>query len=308
MHQAYDILNDTFYNIIHDVVAKVHRDEKVARMRSAVVISRQKAEDEAAKIREEAGNKGAGSVKVYGPEAEGQSLNEVRVETDGAVFENGKAHLRGNPMQTTKDIICPECRLPRLLYPVTGVGARAIPDQNREYCSQQPLIRKPGHDVHGNLFATDKVNSKKKNKNNTPTSSPPADGQAAPEAPGFPTTKCLNCPRYFNVNRVQQHMDRCMGYSGRNATRNKDNGSTNGSIGSPANSTPSAPKRSLVDDDSTPTTTKKKKPNGPKKLSGAKPTSAGSKLRNGLTPDAFASADTAGDAEVKSETNGDTNE
>lgn len=287
-------------------MAKVHRDEKVARMRSAVVVARQKAEEEAAKLREEVGNKGSGTVKPYGPEAEEQSLKEVHVETDGAVFENGKAHLRGNPMQTTKEIICPECRLPRLLYPATGVGARAIPDQNREYCSQQPLIRKPGHDVHGNLFATDKVNSKKKNKN-TPTSSPPADGQGAPEAPGFPTTKCLNCPRYFNVNRVQQHMDRCMGYSGRNATRNKDSGS-NGT-GSPANSTSTAPpKRPLVDDDATPTTTKKKKPNGPKKLSGAKPTSAGSKLRNGLTPDDFASADAAGDADIKSETNGDTNE
>ena len=98
-----------------------------------------------------------------------------------------------------------------------------------------------------------------------------------------------------------------MGYSGRNATRNKDNGS-NGSTGSPATGTPTAPKRPLVDDESTPTTTKKKKPNGPKKLSGAKPASAGSKLRNGLTPDEFASADAAGDAEIKSETNGDTNE
>lgn len=277
-------------------------------MRSAVVIARQKAEEEAAKNREEAGNKGSGPVKPYGPEAEEQSLKEVRVETDAAIFENGKTHLRGNPMQTTKEIICPECRHPRLLYPVTGVGARAIPDPNREYCSQQPLIRKPGHDVHGNLFATDKVNSKKKNKHNTPNSSPPGDGQAAPEAPGFPTTKCLNCPRYFVVNRVQQHMDRCMGYSGRNATRNK--GPTdNGSAGSPATSTPAAPKRPLADDESMPTLTKKKKLNAPKKLSGTKPPPTGSKLRNGLTPDDLASAETAsGDVDIKSEANGDANE
>jgi hypothetical protein len=303
LRKAYDILNDTFYNIIHDVVAKVHRDEKVARMRSAVVIARQKAEEEAAKNREEASAKGSGSVKPSGPDAEEQFLKEVRVETDAAVFDNGKAYLKGNPMQTTKEIICPECRLPRLLYPVTGVGARAVPDPDREYCSQQPLIRKPGHDVHGNLFATDKVNSKKKNKHNTPTSSPPADGHAAPEAPGFPTTKCLNCPRYFVVSRVQQHMDRCMGYSGRNATRNRGSGDTgSGSTPTPSTSTSAAPKRPLADDDATPSTTltKKKKLNAPKKLS--KPLVPSSKLKNGLTPDDLAEN---GDADIKSEANGD---
>lgn len=283
-------------------MAKVHRDEKVARMRSAVVIARQKAEEEATKSREEASGKASGSVKPYGPEAEEQSLKEVRVETDGAVFDKGKAYLKGNPMQTTKEIICPECRLPRLLYPVTGVGARAVPDPDREYCSQQPLVRKPGHDVHGNLFATDKVNSKKKNKHNTPASSPPADGQATPEAPGFPTTKCLNCPRYFIVSRVQQHMDRCMGYSGRNATRSKgplDSGTPT------STSATTAPKRPLADDEGTPSTmTKKKKLNAPKKLSGAKPPAASSKLKNGLTPGEAADAD----ADIKSETNGDAND
>lgn len=273
-------------------------------MRSAVVIARQKAEEEAAKNREDTG-KGSGSMKPSGPEAEEQSLREVRVETDAAVFENGKAYLKGNPMQTTKEIICPECRLPRLLYPVTGVGARAVPDRNREYCSQQPLIRKPGHDVHGNLFATDKVNSKKKNKHNTPTSSPPADGQSAPEAPGFPTTKCLNCPRYFVVNRVQQHMDRCMGYSGRNATRNRGPETGSGNTPTASASTSTAPKRPLADDDTPSTLTKKKKLNSPKKLSGTKPPAASSKLKNGLTPDDMAAE---ADAGIKSEANGDTNE
>ena len=283
-------------------MAKVHRDEKVARMRSAVVIARKKAEEEATKNREEASGKASGSVKPYGPEAEEQSLKEVRVETDGAVFDKGKAYLKGNPMQTTKEIICPECRLPRLLYPVTGVGARAVPDPDREYCSQQPLVRKPGHDVHGNLFATDKVNSKKKNKHNTPTSSPPADGQAAPEAPGFPTTKCLNCPRYFIVSRVQQHMDRCMGYSGRNATRSKGPLDSGTPSSTPATT---APKRPLADDEGTPSSmTKKKKLNAPKKLSGAKPPATSSKLKNGLTPDEAADAD----ADIKSETNGDAND
>ncbi|OJZ85349.1 hypothetical protein ASPFODRAFT_34268 [Aspergillus luchuensis CBS 106.47] len=302
-----DILNDTFYNIIHDIVAKVHRDEKVSRMRSAVVTARQKADEEASKRREESG-KPAGAFKPGDLDLE--ELKDIHVETDAAVFDEGKVYLKGNPLQTTKEIICPECRLPRLLYPVTGVGARAPPDPYREYCQKQPMINKPGHDVHGNPFATDKLNPKKKkqtNTSNTPASSPPTTPdssfkQAAPEKVSFPTVKCPNCPRYFVVTRVAQHLDRCLGLSGRQTNRNKtpmENGA----------STPSSapPKRPLVDDDVPATLpTKKKKLGAPKKLSGKKPPPP-SKLKNGLTPDMAAASDAAGsgDGDIKSEANGD---
>ena len=124
----------------------------MARMRSAVVVARQKAEEEAAHLRQE-------------PSTNSDDITNVRVETDGAVFEGGKAFLKGNPLHTTKEIICPECRLPRLLSPVSGKGSRPPPDPYREYCQKQPLIVKPGHDVHGNPFATDKLNPKKKKHN-----------------------------------------------------------------------------------------------------------------------------------------------
>ncbi|KAF4215154.1 hypothetical protein CNMCM8980_008733 [Aspergillus fumigatiaffinis] len=294
-----DILNETFYNIIHDIVAQVHRDEKVARMRSAVVVARQKAEEEVARRREDAGGKATGSV-------DSEDLKDIRVETDGAVFEDGKVFLKGNPLQTTKEIICPDCRLPRLLYPVTGVGARPPPDPYREYCQNQPLITKPGHDVHGNPFATDKLNPKKKkqtNASNTPASSPPTTPDSSfnktQEKVSYPTVKCPNCPRYFVVTRVAQHLDRCMGLSGRQTNRNKtpmENGNGSPSTG--------PPKRPLADDDAPPTLTKKKKLNTHKKLSGKKPPlPPSSKLRNGLTPDMAAAADAAasGDVDIKRE-------
>ncbi|KAA8643458.1 hypothetical protein EYZ11_001416 [Aspergillus tanneri] len=303
-----DILNNTFYNIIHDIVAKVHRDEKVARMRSAVVVTRQKAEDEATRRREESGNKATNPLNSGDPDCE--EFKDLRVETEGAMFEDGKVFLKGNPLHTTKEIICPECRLPRLLYPVTGVGARPPPDPYREYCQKQPVINKLGYDVHGNPFATDKLNPKKKKQtttSNTPASSPPTtpDGsfkQNAPEKVSFPTVKCPNCPRYFVVTRVAQHLDRCLGLSGRQINRNKtpmENG----------NNTPtSAPPKRPLDEDTPSAIPKKKKLGAPKKLSGQKPTPVpSSKLKNGLTPDMAAAADAAasGDGDIKGEANGD---
>ncbi|KAL4749437.1 hypothetical protein BDW72DRAFT_134491 [Aspergillus terricola var. indicus] len=291
-----DILNDTFYNIIHDIVAKVHREEKVARMRSAVVVARQKAEEEVARRREEAGAKPVGSVRTGDQESE--EFKNIRIETEAAIFEDGKVYLKGNPLNTTKEIICPDCRLPRLLYPVTGLGARPPPDPYKEYCQRQPMISKPGHDVHGNPFATDKLNPKKKkqtNTSNTPASSPPTTPdssfkQAAPEKVSFPTVKCPNCPRYFVVTRVAQHLDRCLGLSGRQVSRNKtpqDNSS---------NTPASAPPKRPLDDDTPSVLPKKKKLSAPKKLSGKKPPPP-SKLKNGITPDM---------AEIKTEANGDT--
>ncbi|KAL2001943.1 hypothetical protein VTN02DRAFT_959 [Thermoascus thermophilus] len=301
-----DILNDTFYNIIHDIVAKVHRDEKIARMRSAVVIARQKAEEEAARLREE-GSATANSATKPGEAGFEEKLEDIRVETEGAIFDGGKIYLKGNPLQTTKEIICPDCRLPRLLYPTTGAGARPPPDPYREYCQKHPLIIKPGHDVHGNPFATDKLNPKKKkhNTSNTPLSSPPttpdASGsfkQAAPEKVSFPTVKCPNCPRYFVVTRVAQHLDRCLGLSGRQASRNRTPQDSAASTPNPA-----PPKRPRPDDEGPQGLTKKKKPNTPKKLANKKPPPP-SKLKNGTTP-GLASATESGESEIKKEPNGD---
>ena len=267
-------------------------------MRSAVIIARQKAEEEAARLRPETSGK---------PSGDPDDLKNVRVETEAVIFEGGKAFLKGNPLHTTKEIICPDCRLPRLQHPLTGEGARPPPD-DREYCQKQPPIIKQGHDIHGNPFASDKVNTKKKKQAtnaNTPGSSPPTtpDGSfkhAAPERVGYPMVKCPNCPRYFVTTRVAQHLDRCLGLSSR-GNRNKpqpDSSTTNAAA---------APKRPFpAGEDEIPPVTKKKKLGGPKKLTGQKPPPP-SKLKNGTTPDMMTAAEAGGDGESKDAANGDAN-
>ncbi|PGH08674.1 hypothetical protein AJ79_05956 [Helicocarpus griseus UAMH5409] len=300
------VLDDTFYNIIHDIVAKVHREEKMARMRSAVVLAKKLGEEEAA--RNELGEHEGGTVEpgATGPLSKKKDLKPVRVETEGATYENGKVYLKGNPLQTTKEILCPNCRLPRLLYPVHGVGSRPPPDPYKEYCKKHPPVIIPGHDVHGNPFATDKINRKKKQQpqqqanSNTPGSSPPSTPstpansfkQVAAEKVSFPTVKCPNCPRYFVVTRVAQHLDRCLGLSGRQTKRNLTPMDSGNSTPVPPMK-PSTLKRALPngdDDTGAGSVTKKKKLNTPKKYSGKKPAPP-SKLKNGTTPDMAAAMD-----------------
>ncbi|KZZ96422.1 Sgf11, transcriptional regulation [Ascosphaera apis ARSEF 7405] len=221
------ILDDVIYNIIHDVVAKVHREEKTARMRSAVTIARMRAEKEEASQQQNA--EGEGSPASPTP-------HDIRVETEGAIYENGKVYLRGNPLSTTRETFCPHCRLPRLLYPPFGLGSRPLPDPNKKYCRKVPPIVADGVDAQGVPFVTDKIQRKKKNP-------PPATNSAIPGAPSvhsslnpteaigdkansnakavphhepptFPSVKCPNCPRYIVTTRMAQHLDRCMGIGG----------------------------------------------------------------------------------------------
>lgn len=242
-------------------------------MRSAVVSASKKANGE----EEQANGTSSGS---------GEESN-TRTETEGAVVERGKAYLKGNPLQTTKEILCPDCGLPRLLYPLAGAGARPSPDPSKQYCKNHPIVRRPGHDVHGNLFATDKPPSKKKKQgpaSDTPGSSPPTtpDGSSkldATDRPSFPTVKCPVCPRYHPSPKFTYYLDRCMGISGRQASRNKNNAEND-------TTTTGSAKRPLPEDDTPPTPSKKKKAN-PKKPA-VKPAS---KLKNGITPAEAADSD-----------------
>ncbi|OJD14153.1 hypothetical protein AJ78_05480 [Emergomyces pasteurianus Ep9510] len=298
------VLDDTFYNIIHDIVAKVHREEKISRMRSAVILAKKLGEEEGTRLQtnelREPEN-GSTEPSATGPSsAKQKDRNPVRVETDGAIYENGKVYLKGNPFQTTKEILCPNCRLPRLLYPLSGIGSRPPPDPYKEYCKKHPPIIMPGHDVHGNPFATDKINRKKKQQpqqqtsSNTPASSPPSTPstpsnsfkQIVAEKVSFPTVKCPNCPRYFVVTRVAQHLDRCLGLSGRQTKRNLTPMESGTNTPVPPTK-PSTLKRALPNGDEDTVSgsiTKKKKLNTPKKYSGKKPTPP-SKLKIGTTPD-----------------------
>lgn len=236
-------------------------------MRSAVIEARQKAE-EGAIIPEEPLSK---SVPADGRSKEvtidATKLANTRLETEAATFDGGKVYLKGNPMQTVKEVICPDCRLPRLAYPPVGVGYRPPPDPDAEYCQNGPLITLPGHDVHGKMFAV-MPNPKKKKSDKDST------------IPEIPTSKCPICPRYFVMNRVAQHLDRCMNISGRgSSTRNKT--PTDGSGSGASSPTSSAPKRPHEDDEGSPSPTKKKKTTMSKKASSSKP--GPSKLKNSFT-------------------------
>lgn len=238
----------------------------MARMRSAVVIARQKAEEEAT-VPDESG-KTVADGKPKEVIIDANKLASTRLETDAAIYDRGKVFLKGNPLHTVKEIICPDCRLPRLSYPPVGTGYRPPPDPNREYCKNGPMITLPGHDVHGNMFAV-MPNPKKRKTEKDST------------IPEVPTSKCPICPRYFVMNRVAQHLDRCMNISGRgSSTRNKT--PTDSGASGASSPTSSAPKRPHNDDeDGSPSPTKKKKLNTSKKGSTNKP--GPSKLKQSFT-------------------------
>ncbi|PGH26403.1 hypothetical protein AJ80_01901 [Polytolypa hystricis UAMH7299] len=233
------ILDDTFYNIIHDIVAKVHREEKIARMKSAVVVAKQLAEEAAVQAQElETEPNGASSQAIQ------KERKPIQVETEAAIYEDGAVNLKGNPLKTIKEIICPTCRLPRLLHPLTGVGARPPPDPSKEYCRKHPPVLLDGHDVQGIPFATDKPPTKKKKtqKIETPGSSPPSSPSTQAqviEKPTIPSIKCPNCPRYYQATKFGGHLARCLGIAQResvresNRRRGQNDASNNASSQSP---------------------------------------------------------------------------
>ncbi|KAI9828315.1 MAG: hypothetical protein M1832_002743 [Thelocarpon impressellum] len=206
------VLDDCLQNILHDIVAEVHHDEKVLRGESAIII----AEEEAKK---------ANGAEETSPTSEARDP----ITTPGAVVEYGKASLRGNPLETTKDIICPRCRLPRLLHPTTDNAG----DPAKTFCARHPPSDKPGLDIWGNPFASSSVAGAKTKKDkkekegagkkngavDSPAASPPPASDAKAAA-NFPSVKCPNCPRYLVVTRVAAHLEKCLGLFGRSASRN----------------------------------------------------------------------------------------
>ncbi|KAL3954725.1 hypothetical protein ACCO45_010288 [Purpureocillium lilacinum] len=160
---AHAILDDVLYNVLSDLVMKTHREEKTARANTAAIRVEKLASD-------------ASDTSV--PDAK----PDVRVETDAAIYEDGKVLLKGNPLQTTQDILCPKCHLPRLLYPTDGKGARK-PDPTVIYCKKHPYIDKPGCDIYGQSWVAPGPGRGKKKKDMekkdgtdspaTPSSGPP---------------------------------------------------------------------------------------------------------------------------------------
>lgn len=213
------MLDDVLYNVISDLLMKAHRDEKTARANTAAIRVEKLASD---------------ASESSTPD----SKPDVRVETDAAVYEDGKVLLKGNPLQTTSDILCPKCHLPRLLYPTDGKGARK-PDPTVVYCKRHPYIEKPGCDIYGQSWVAPGPGRGKKKKDvekKGDGTDSPAPEQRPPNVLSFPSATCGKCKRCILVTRLNNHMGSCIGNSGRNASRAAAQKLNNG--GSQNDSTP----------------------------------------------------------------------
>jgi ribonuclease P/MRP protein subunit POP1 len=163
-------------------------------------------------------------------------------DTPAAKYENGTVFLKGNPLKTTPEIICPHCKLPRLMHPIMGKGMQH-PDLTKEYCMLYPWVQRSGHDVYGNPFPTDMAKSKKerelikqqqKNQEKESVGTPGSQdtdmaGGDAKEiklntggkpASYIPWHTCPNCKRSLLITRFAQHLEKCLGISGRQSSRN----------------------------------------------------------------------------------------
>lgn len=294
-HQIPSIIEDCLYNIIHDIVLDVHRTEKQLRMTSVAV--------QAERIVTQAlgGSNGAAPPTPTLPSATPTKSGaptttapQLSLAVPGGHYENGKVYLKGNTLAVVKDIYCPHCKLPRLLFPVTGVGAKLPDDPNQQYCNFHPFIQKPGHDIYGNPFPIDQTNKTKRERelikkqekaerDNTPGSQDTNDNDAVSgeqfvkrmlaggkPASYVPWHTCPLCKRSLLITKFAQHLEKCLGIGGR-AARNTAaarignmNGSANGSIqgsrmGTPTPSSQGHGRNQDEDDDEGPPKKKAKK-------------------------------------------------
>ncbi|KAK9440362.1 hypothetical protein VB005_04988 [Metarhizium brunneum] len=195
---VHSVLDDVLYNVISDLVMKTHREEKTAKATTAAIQVEKAASDAS-------------------DSSSPDSRPDIRVETDSAVYEEGRVLLKGNPLQTIQDILCPKCHLPRLLHPTDGKGAQK-PDPAVIYCKKHPYIDKPGCDIYGQSWVAPGPGRGKKKKD-VEKKEDGTPEQRPPNVLSFPSATCSKCKRCILVTRLNNHMGSCIGNSGRNASR-----------------------------------------------------------------------------------------
>ncbi|KAF1835770.1 ribonuclease P complex subunit Pop1 [Decorospora gaudefroyi] len=223
-----DILEDLLSNIVFTTALSCHRSEKLLRMQSAATQAESIALANLEPQSQKQNTNGATSIPI--------------AETPAAKYENGRVFLKGNPLKTTPEIICPHCKLPRLMYPIMGKGMQN-PDLTKEYCMLYPWVQRSGHDVYGNPFPTDMAKSKKERElikqqqKNAEKESVGTPGSQDTDMAGgdtkeiklntggkpasyIPWHTCPNCKRSLLITRFAQHLEKCLGISGRQSSRN----------------------------------------------------------------------------------------
>lgn len=301
------ILENVIEGIVHDIVLEVHREEKIARMQTAVVDLN---------IRAEKLGKNINTAPDNGNEAEA-------VETKAAIGQGGVVNLRGNPLKQVKHTRCPNCRLLRLWYPRVGFNARPPPDPTAQYCKTEPMIIIDKHDVHGQRKKGVKMKGqpKGKGKNNKLRESSPASSIGDPQTPqssmpdsfefkeiDYPAAKCPNRNSHLGdhwkaVNLFATHLNGSCWLKRDRAALREANAKMAGTpkdsrANSPKPSAANGVKRKADEKESEPVPKKKQKLNEPKKpeKKGAAPPS---KLREQST-----AGDDGDDSSVKGD--GDT--
>ena len=167
--QATHLLEHSFESIIHDVLLTVYQSEKEARIQSAIVDLELKAE-----------------IMQKDRETEDPiPYDQLDIETEAAVLREGNIRIKGNPFKKVKTLLCPNCRLPRLLYPRVGFNSRPVPDPTQQYCKNEPAIIIDKHDVHGQRKKGVKLKGqvKAKPKKKTDPSSPAPSDKSEPSTP-----------------------------------------------------------------------------------------------------------------------------
>jgi hypothetical protein len=181
-------------------VLETHREEKMAKMDTAAI-----------NVEKLAADASENTDTAIRP--------QVRVETDAAIYDDGSVYLKGNPLQTTKEILCPKCHLPRLLHPTDGKGAKKM-DAQINYCKKHPFIDKPGCDIYGQSWVGPGPGRGKKKKDMEKDGpDTPASADKSKNVLSFPSATCSKCKRCILVTRLNNHMGSCIGNSGRNASR-----------------------------------------------------------------------------------------
>ncbi|CAN9154306.1 unnamed protein product [Alternaria alternata] len=240
-----NILDDLLSNIVFTTALSCHRSEKLLRMQSAATQAESIALANLEPQSQKQNTTGATSIPV--------------AETSAAKYDNGRVFLKGNPLKTTPEIICPHCKLPRLMHPIMGKGMQN-PDLTKEYCMLYPFVQRSGHDVYGNPFPTDMAKSKKERElikqqqKNAEKESVGTPGSQDTDMAGgdtkeiklntggkpasyIPWHTCPNCKRSLLITRFAQHLEKCLGISGRQSSRNAmakltgQNGGTGSGLG-----------------------------------------------------------------------------
>jgi len=269
------ILEGVIESIVHDLVLDVHREEKIARMQTAVVDLN---------IRAEKLGKNVSGISDGAAESEA-------VETKAAVAHGGAIQLRGNPLKQVKHTRCPNCRLQRLWYPRVGFNSRPPPDPAAQYCKTEPMIIIDKHDVHGQRKKGVKMKGqpKGKGKGNKLRESSPASSIGDPSTPqssmpdsfdfkeiDYPAAKCPNRSSHLGdhwkaVNLFATHLNGSCWLKRDRAALREANAKMSGTpkdsrANSPKPAATNGVKRKVDEKDSEPAPKKKQKMTENKKL------------------------------------------